>query len=194
MQKNIIMREILQIKVSLKGSKPLIWRRFLVPNDITFLELSNIILATMGWLGGHLSSFEVGNRLTIDVPSPFDVADFLMGDLNAKDVIVKEYLNQKGDKITYIYDFGDDWQHTLLVEKVLPYDSSMKYPVCLKGRRSCPPDDCGGIWGYSDLLATIADKDHPEHEEIMEWVGEDFDPDHFDVAAVNAYFRGWVSS
>jgi hypothetical protein len=80
----------------------------------------------------------------------------------------------------YVYDFGDDWVHKVVVEKVLPADPRISYPVCVAGKRACPPEDCGGVWGYREFLAAISDPDHPEHEEMLEWVGGAFDPEEFD--------------
>ena len=88
-------------------------------------------------------------------------------------------------KFLYEYDFGDGWEHELLLEKMLPKDMETRYPICLAGKRACPPEDCGGIWGYSDFLAAIRDPTHPEHDEMLEWVGGEFDPDAFDADEVN---------
>ena len=88
-------------------------------------------------------------------------------------------------KFLYEYDFGDSWDHELLVEKVLPAEAEKRYPVCLTGKRACPPEDCGGIWGYASLLEAIRDPEHPEHDEMVEWVGDEFDPEAFDLDEVN---------
>jgi len=101
-------------------------------------------------------------------------------------------LNQIADagaKFVYEYDFGDSWEHILLVEKVLPMEPDQQYPVCIKGKRACPPEDVGGVWGYYGFLEAIQDPDHPEHEDYLEWIGEDFDPEAFDLDAVNAALR-----
>jgi hypothetical protein len=85
----------------------------------------------------------------------------------------------------YEYDFGDRWDHELVIEKILPLEAGKHYPACLAGKRACPPEDCGGIWGYAGSLEAIHDPKHPEHEEMLEWVGGEFDPDAFDVDEVN---------
>jgi hypothetical protein len=88
---------------------------------------------------------------------------------------------QEGSTFLYIYDFGDYWRHRIVVEKVLPAEVGTKYPACIGGRRACPPEDCGGPWGYQECLAAIADPDHEEHESMLTWVGGSFDPDAFDA-------------
>ena len=93
-----------------------------------------------------------------------------------------------GDRLVYEYDFGDGWEHDLLVEKVLELEPGATYPVCIKRRRACPPEDVGGIWGYAEFLEILSDPDHPEYEERLEWVGGEFDPEEFDVEDVNAAF------
>jgi hypothetical protein len=89
-------------------------------------------------------------------------------------------------KVRYAYDMGDGWEHEVLVEKILPAESGKRYPVCITGRRACPPEDCGGIWGYAELLQTIKDPKHEGYEERMEWLGGEFDPEAFDAEEVNA--------
>jgi hypothetical protein len=88
-------------------------------------------------------------------------------------------------RFRYEYDFGDDWQHDILLEKVLPAAPGVTYPVCLKGKRACPPEDCGGVWGYAELLETLADPESEEHEEMLEWLGGEIDPEEFDIGEVN---------
>ena len=98
------------------------------------------------------------------------------------------------DKLIYEYDFGDSWEHELLVEKILPLDEAKRYPVCLTGKRACPPEDCGGIWGYVSFLEVIHDPEHPEHEEMLEWVGGACDPEAFDLDEVNVELQRLTSS
>jgi hypothetical protein len=95
-----------------------------------------------------------------------------------------------GARFRYEYDFGDGWLHQVTVEKVLPADPEMRLPLCLKGKRACPPEDVGGVWGYENFLEAIRDPDHPEHDEYLEWVGGEFDPESFDIDDVNAALRG----
>ena len=109
--------------------------------------------------------------------------------IDSSKIKVKEYLIIKGDKMLYTYDFGDSWEHVITVEKVEPILKSEKYPICIKGKGNCPPEDCGGLWGYYELLNTIKDKKHPEHEEMIEWIGEDYDPDEFKLAKINGRLK-----
>jgi hypothetical protein len=134
----------------------------------------------MGWEDAHLYQFVVSG---IRYGDPR-----LLGELDAEDVrtvpLATLGLREKL-KCVYEYDFGDSWEHELLVEKILPRDEGKRYPVCLTGQRACPPEDCGGIWGYASFLEAIRDPEHPEHDEMLEWVGGEFDPDIFDLDEVN---------
>jgi hypothetical protein len=100
-------------------------------------------------------------------------------------VSLQQVVSRVKDKLIYEYDFGDSWEHELLVEKILPLEAGKHYPICLTGKRACPPEDCGGIWGYASLLAAIRDPEHPEHDEMVEWGGDEFDPEAFDLDEVN---------
>ena len=104
-----------------------------------------------------------------------------------KSVKLNALLKKEKQKIRYIYDFGDDWQHVIELEKILSTDTASSTPKCITGRRACPPEDCGGIDGYYEILDIINDPDHPEREETLEWLGEeDFDPAFFDVNEINS--------
>ncbi len=169
--------EIYQLKVTLRGSKPPIWRRIQVASHITLGKLHDIIQTVMGWEGGHLHAFELWGE---QYSTPGMDLDMLNEDLVR--------LNQVGGvktKFSYEYDFGDGWEHQIVVEKVLPPVEGQQYPICVKGKRACPPEDCGGIWGYEEMVQIMADPNHPEYEERLEWLGEEFDPEAFDLDAVN---------
>jgi hypothetical protein len=105
--------------------------------------------------------------------------------VNEAKVKLEDVLGEKS-KFLYSYDFGDDWRHEIVVEKVLPSDPKVTYPVCMKGKRACPPEDCGGPWGYVELLDILADRKHPEHKSRKEWLGGDFDAEEFALDRVNA--------
>ena len=176
----IPMREVYQIKVTLKGSKPPIWRRMQVASDTTLVQLHRIVQRVMGWAGSHLYQFVIGNVAYGD-PG-------MLGELDAKDgrtVTLETIVRREKDKFLYEYDFGDSWEHELLVETRLPLEEGKRYPICLAGKRACPPEDCGGIWGYASFLEAIRDPEHPEHDEMLEWVGSEFDPDAFDLDEIN---------
>jgi hypothetical protein len=177
---------IYQIKVTLEGSKPPVWRRLLVRSDITLAGLHDVIQAAFGWLDYHLHQFIVG-ELYFGVPDP-DYDDYLeMHD--ERKMRLHQITEHEGFKFRYEYDFGDSWLHQVLVEKILPPEPSQAYPVCLKGRRACPPEDVGGMWGYEHFLEAIADPEHEEHEDYLEWVGGEFDPEAFDLEEVNEALR-----
>jgi len=179
--------QIYQIKVTLDDSKPPIWRRILVRSDITLGELHDIIQAVMeGWADYHLHQFIVGETY-YGVPHPDYGGLVEMRDESR--VKLNQIVTGEKFKFRYEYDFGDSWLHNLLVEKVLPPESDQQYPVCIKGRRAGPPEDVGGIWGYYRFLEAIQDPNHPEHEDMLEWVSDDFDPAAFDLDEVNEALR-----
>lgn len=173
---------IYQMKITLKDVKPPIWRRILVKDDITLHAFHKIIQTVMGWTDSHLHEFIV-KGVSYGDPEDGDALDERKFRLN------KLRLDEK-EKLFYVYDFGDNWQHVILVEKILPIDSSVKYPVCLTGKRSGPLEDCGGPWGYMELLDILEDPNHPEYEEQMEWIEEDFDPEMFDLEKINRKLKG----
>ena len=177
---------IYQLKVTLIDSKPPIWRRVLVRGDSTLAELHQVLQPVMGWWDCHLHQFIVGETYYGE-PHP-DYSDYLeMND--ERQFTLGDIVFGEGSKFAYEYDFGDSWEHVLLVEKILSPEPGQHYPTCIKGRRACPPEDVGGIWGYAEFLQAIQNPDHPEHEEYLEWGGEAFDPEAFDLDAVNAALR-----
>src|SRR5262245_32210864 len=180
---------IYQLKVTLRESKPPIWRRIQVPGDISLAKLHQILQVVMGWTDSHLHQFVVG-RTIIGVPDP----DFGMEVKNERTFRLSQVAGGEKSKFVYEYDFGDNWQHDILVEKVLQAESGARYPICLTGKRACPPEDCGGVWGYDDLLEAIRDPNNPEHDEMQERLGDEFDPEAFDVDAVNQELRPFQSA
>ena len=173
---------IYQIKVGLRGAKPPIWRRLLVPGDIGLGRLHNVIQAAFGWNDSHLHVFETPY-------GEFGQADRELGHRAEAPVTLEQVAPAATDTIRYRYDFGDDWEHEIRVEKILDRDPALTYPCCTGGRRAAPPDDCGGIWGYGELVEILADPRHPEHRDRLEWLDLDdpsqFDPAAFDVNEVN---------
>ena len=175
-------KNIYQLKVTLDHSKPPIWRRLLVPGNVNLFELHAIIQLSMGWTNSHLHMFRLGE----EVYGEPEGDEF--GDLGTKDETrykLDKVANHQGIKFHYEYDFGDGWEHTLLVEKIILAEKGSIYPVCIGGKRACPPEDVGGMWGYEDLLNAIADPQNEEHDDILEWVGGDFDPEEFDLDEIN---------
>jgi len=157
---------VYQFKVMLDGSEPPVWRRFQVKADVTFEMLHFILQAVMGWEASHLYEFRFGKvRVTpLDEEEGFSPGDQALNDAETR----LDALFAGKKKCVYHYDFGDDWAHTLLLEKTLKPEPNKEYPVCLDGAGACPPEDCGGIFGYRELLEILADPTHTEHEERRE--------------------------
>ncbi len=171
---------VFQLKVTLKGIRPPIWRRILVRGSTTLYRFHDIVQVVMGWEDEHLHEFVVGDT-HYGVPDP----DWGLDVKNEARVKLGQIVAQPKDRILYEYDFGDGWLHEILVEKVLPAEPDVHYPVCVKGKRACPPEDVGGEWGYATFLEAIADPENPEYDDMVEWGGE-FDPEEFDLEAINA--------
>ena len=170
---------IIRLKVTLRGVKPPVWRRLLMPGTMNLGQLHMAIQATMGWHDSHLHVFDIGGDAFGDPRNVDDVADEKRPTLN-------DLLRSSVVLFGYIYDFGDNWEHTIAFEKSdLPVEGE-SYPVCIGGKRNCPPEDCGGAWGYELLLGILADPKHPEHEDQVEWIGEEFDSNEFDLKRANS--------
>lgn len=178
------LRSIYQLKVTLKGMRPPIWRRILVASTTKLDDIHLILQIVMGWTDSHLHEFIQGrNRYgEPDEDFPSDAQDETQYRLD-------QILKKEKEKLIYIYDFGDGWEHEVVLEKILPFETSAVLPICLKGRRACPPEDIGGIGGYMMFLDAISDPTHPEHQVMLEWIAEDiegpFDPEAFDLTEVN---------
>jgi hypothetical protein len=178
-------KQVYQFKITLVGIKPAIWRRLQILETSTFEDFHSAIQSVMGWEGYHLHQFRVTNPKTgcVDTISDREV-------LEDEDVVeegkkkLSSYFSQQNKKALYEYDFGDSWEHTILLEKILPLDLGKEYPVCLAGERARPPEDCGGIWGYEHLLEIIRDPDNPEYKDRIEWLGGSFDPEEFKIEEV----------
>jgi len=172
---------VYQIKVGLRGAKPPIWRRLQVPADISLARLHTIIQIAFGWYDSHLHVFETPY-------GSFGTPDADLGHLAEAPVTLEQVAPRVNSKLRYTYDFGDDWDHDILVEKVLDRDETAAYPRCTGGRRAAPPEDCGGIWGYAELVEILNDPDDPEHQDRLDWLGldgaADLAPDRFDAIAV----------
>ena len=171
-----------KVKITLRGSTPPIWRRLEVYSSTNLQQLHRTIQEAFGWEGYHLWVFQTPT-------GEYGVADRELGHRSAASAKLQDVAPRAGDRIRYTYDFGDDWEHDLLVEDVFTADPGVAYPRCLTGRRACPPEDCGGIWGYQELLEILTDPGHPEHSNRLEWLGlssaHEFDPATFDLAAIN---------
>ncbi len=152
---------IYHLKVWLLGVKPPVWRRLEVVGGLTLAQLHEIIQVVMGWTDSHLHSVEAGN-CSYGEPDPDWGSDLQ----DERRVRLSQLKLTAGSRSRYTYDFGDDWQHDVLVEQIaVPNPAAIAYPQCSGGRRACPPEDCGGPWGYAELLEVLADPDHQEHKE-----------------------------
>lgn len=175
---------VFQIKMSLNGIDPPIWRR-IQTKDCLLTELHDLIQVTMGWEFDHLYRFDIGGVEYADLEMMNDGEVEDAGDARLSEVLPPE---NRRPRFEYEYDFGDGWIHQLIVEERFPPEQGMKYPVCIAGQRACPPEDCGGPWSYMDLVEVMSDPEARKDDERMEWLG-DFDPEQFDVKAVNKKWR-----
>lgn len=180
---------VYQFEITLKGAEPPIWRRIQVPETYSFWDLHVAIQDAMGWEDYHLHQFEMVDPSTgtkVEIGKPDEEFGFEWGRkvLPGWKQKIADYFSMENRLADYIYDFGDNWEHTIELEEILPRDKDVEYPRCIAGKRACPPEDCGGVWGYENLLKIINDPEHEDHEEMMEWIGGEFDPEHFDVDEV----------
>lgn len=172
---------LLQIRIELKWLEPTIWRKIVVPDTITFKRLHDVIQVVMGWTDSHLHEFYVGD-LRIGTSDP---------EWDSPGSVTSESRTRLGPSLgrlktfSYIYDFGDSWEHKLKVEKLLPLAAVERYPLCLDGERAVPPEDVGGPPGYIDFLEAISNPQHPEHQSTLDWYGTEFDPAEFNLERVN---------
>ncbi len=182
---------VYQLLVTLTEVTPPVWRRVLVTADTSLHQLHWIIQAAMGWTNSHLHQFRIGDEI-------YSQPDFGLDE--DADYKVKNERTAKLDKLglaphlvfLYEYDFGDSWHHEVEVEAITKADDRFAYPVCTAGARACPPEDCGGAWGYMDFKEAISNPAHEEHEDLLTWVGGIFDPEAFDVNGANREMRRLV--
>ena len=177
--------QVYQLKISLKGITPMIWRRVLV-DDLTLDDLHEVIQYSMGWEDYHLYEFKInGKSYMIQEENSFDMEKTI----DPMTVSLHEVIREEKQLFEYTYDFGDAWEHKVVVEKILERVPKINYPICLDGKQNCPPEDCGGIWGYSELLEIMANKKHPEYKNMLDWLGEKYDAEAFYLEEVNEDLR-----
>jgi hypothetical protein len=177
---------VYQLRIALADSEPLIWRQLLVSGAVTLATLNVIFQHAMGWRGSHRHEFVIGDtrygQPDPDHPETVPVID--------EQTVTLSGLVKVGEHFSYLYDFGDDWQHDITVEALLPADVTSVTPLCIAGANACPPEDVGGIPGYVDFLDILGDPSHDEHQETLEWCGGGFDPAVFDQAETNRRLAG----
>lgn len=175
-------KQVCQFKIALKHINPPVWRRIQVPETYTFWDLHVAIQDAMGWTDTHLHRFDMTDPRTgileeIGYPDEdFDPDETIFPGWKQK---IAVWFSEKNETAEYIYDFGDNWEHTVKLEKILPREKDAAYPRCIAGKRACPPEDCGGIGGYERFLDIIMDPQNERYREMLEWVGGDFDPEQF---------------
>ena len=175
--------QVYQFKITLMDTQPPVWRRNQVP-DCTLGDLHEVIQTVMGWQHSHMHQFIINDEYYGEA----DLDDLDVGmEMKDEDGILLSQIVKAGKnaRFVYEYDFGDSWQHSIQFERVVEPEPKVRYPRCAEGARACPPEDCGGVWGYADFLKAIADPKHPDHQDMKEWIGGKFDPEKFSVEAVN---------
>lgn len=177
---------IFQVKVTLSGVRPPIWRCLLVPSNMSLRRFHDVLQIAFGWTDSHLHMFTVGED-SYGLPDPDGDLNWIKNDARVK---LDQVLAKAKDSFVYEYDFGDSWDHQVVHEKIISEPLSLKVPSCIGGARACPPEDCGGVPGYAEFLKAIGNPRHPGHEEMLEWVGGNFDPERFDLGAVNRELGG----
>jgi hypothetical protein len=180
--------QVYQFKLVLVGVEPPIWRRIQVLETYSFWDLHVALQDAMGWLDYHLHVFRVAGSAAgaveqIGIPND----DPFKGEpptLPGWEIPITRYFTRPGTTVPYDYDFGDGWEHEVTLEAILPRQAGQEYPLCIDGARACPPEDCGGVNGYENVLTVIQDPTHEEHESMLQWLGGRFDPDRFDAKRV----------
>lgn len=176
-----------RFRIELHNIVPPIWRRIDVPGSYSFWDLHVAIQDAMGWLDCHLHAFrlpESGGTESQEIGIPDD-DEFMTGrqTIAGWKVAVSSHFVQSGQTMLYEYDFGDGWIHDVVLEEITPCDAPQRV-TCVGGQRACPPEDCGGTWGYQSLLEAMADPYHEEHEDMMRWLGGEFNAEDFDPGQV----------
>jgi hypothetical protein len=184
----ILKNKVYQFYIEMHDITPKIWRRIQVPGHYNFWDLHVAIQDAMGWLDCHLHHFKIrgkGKRgeALIGIPD-FDRLEGMPEVFPGWEIPVYLYFNDLGVEATYLYDYGDDWMHRVKLEGYMHKEKGVKYPICVGGERACPPEDCGAVPGYYNVLETLAKPKHPDHRDMRTWVGKDYDPERFNPEAV----------
>ncbi|MBF0508242.1 MAG: plasmid pRiA4b ORF-3 family protein [Deltaproteobacteria bacterium] len=185
---------VYHVRITLRGVRPPIWRKVLVTNDISLVQFHRIIQLVMGWSGHHLYQFIIdGNYYSepFDDDDDDDLDDLAAGPETEKraSVLLHQVASEEKARLIYEYDFGDNWEHLIVIQNILPIEEGKHYPVCTDGKRSCPPEDIGGAWGYGQFLEAIRDPNHPQHKRMTDRVGKNYDPEAFDLDEANRILK-----
>ncbi len=180
-----------QFKITLLGIEPAIWRRIQV-TDCSFDKLHEHIQTAMGWTNSHLHLFDINGKHCGDPELLGDGFEYV----DSTRTLLSDLLPQDRKRLafSYVYDFGDGWEHEVLFEGCPPFDPKAKYPLCLEGERACPPEDCGGVGGYADFLEALGDEQHNDHEDMLEWISGRFDSEAFDAAGATKRMKKGLSN
>lgn len=181
------MQRIYQLRISLDEAEPSVWRRLWVSDTLTLAKLDRVLQAAMGWRNSHLHDFIIEGQ-SYGMPSD-EYPDELPPPLDDRRHTVGGSLGTTVQRFSYLYDFGDHWQHTVVVEQIMLPNEINTWPLCLAGRNACPPEDVGGLGGYEEFLLAMHEPTHEEHDAMWRWCGGPFDPTGFDVNAANAAIR-----
>ena len=185
----LLKNQVFQFYIEMDGITPKIWRRIQVPGYYNFWDLHVAIQDAMGWLDCHLHEFSIrgkGKRKNVLIGIPdFELMDELEEVFPGWEIPMHIYFNDLGIEATYLYDYGDSWMHRVKLEGYMHKEKGVKYPICVGGERACPPEDCGSVPGYYDVLNALADPKHPDHQVMKMWTGGDYDPEIFKPEAVN---------
>jgi hypothetical protein len=176
-------QSVFRLRIQLNDVDPVIWRRLLVPGSVRMSKLADILIGAMGWTNSHLHAFRVG-----DARYGMQAEDWPENEIDEKTVTVLQSLREER-RFVFDYDFGDSWEHEVVIEELEWTHLGLKYAVCLEGANACPPEDVGGARGYSDFLEAIVDPAHDDHQSFLDWVGGPFDPAEFNVAEANALLQ-----
>lgn len=181
-----------QFKIQLQNiSKPPVWRRLVVPEHFTFYQFHQVIQEAFGWQDYHLFQFSPGSFGTNPVIADPELLEDEDEIVDCYQIKIPDIFKSEGQTFSYIYDFGDDWHHQITLEKII--DGSLLHADCRAGKGACPPEDCGGSWGYESLKEAMANPKHPEHKELKNWLGlkkdETWDPTFFDLQGIQEALR-----
>jgi hypothetical protein len=178
------MSKIYQFKIELKGIEPKIWRSVQLNDNTQLLDLHYAIQIAMGWYDSHLYQFEKQGMIYGDPEA--------LEDGNVQDDSIAEIVDMfkaEKDTINYAYDFSDNWEHVVTLEKIIDAKEPLEHMICVGGKRNCPPEDCGGVPGYLDMLEVLKNPESDEYKELIEWIGGAFDPEFFELSIINESFK-----